>query len=130
MRRGMVPPPDPNERSGAKAVTSPQGRPRWNDQWSSLASRDNDGIHRHLRHYFDRRGMEASFRQRPHADSEWLQRQRPRSSQRPSDEELKLKYSASAPSLSSGSRHGGGSRSDGGNSVHTEDPLDVKHRHH
>lgn len=128
MRRGMVPPPDPNERTGAKAATSPQGRPRWNDQWSSLASRDNDAIHRHLRHYFDQRGMEASFRMRPHVDSEWLQRQPPRSSQRPSDEQLRLKHSVSAPSLGAGgAARGGGAASVAG--ADEEDPLDVSLRH-
>merc|ERR1712032_426994 len=61
--------------------------------------------------------MEASFRMRPHVDSDSLRRQRPRSSGRPSNEELWLKHSASAPgALGHGPRPG-------------DDPLDVRFRH-
>lgn len=125
VRRGMAPPPDPNEREKSISPQQQQHRPKWDQQWSSLASRDNNGLHQHLRHYFDRRGMEASFRMRPHVDSEWLQRQRPRSSQRPSNQEAALKHSKSAPAVASGSRPRGG---EGGRQA-AEDPLDVKFRH-
>mmetsp|Transcript_4401 Transcript_4401/g.10669 ORF Transcript_4401/g.10669 Transcript_4401/m.10669 type:complete len:458 (-) Transcript_4401:143-1516(-) len=95
-----------------------ESRPLWNEQWSQLASTDNDGIHPHLRHYFDRRGMEASFRLRPSVDSVWLRQQRPRTPQRPSVKDLLLKHSASAPTLPAASAaHDGNS-----------DPLDVKLR--
>jgi len=95
-------------------------RSPWNEQWSQVASSDNDGIHPHLRHYFDRRGLEASFRQRPSVDSGWLKQQRPRTPQRPSTKDLMLKHSASAPSLP------------GVNPTYDDDdepdPLDVKLR--
>merc|ERR1719382_150436 len=93
-----------------------ESRPSWNEQWSQLASTDNDGIHPHLRHYFDRRGMEASFRLRPSVESKWLQQQRPRTPQRPSTKDLLLKHSTSAPTLK------------GASPAHQEeeDPLDVR----
>lgn len=43
-------------------------RPPWVGHWWKQASTDNDAIHPYLRHYFDRRGLETSYRTRPEID--------------------------------------------------------------
>lgn len=63
----------------------------WLDCWSQLGSSDNDSLHPLLRHYFDQRGIESSYRQRPTADHPWLQTQPLRTPQRPSARTLKTK---------------------------------------
>eukprot|EP00930_Biecheleria_cincta_P022829 TRINITY_DN16595_c0_g1_i4.p1 TRINITY_DN16595_c0_g1~~TRINITY_DN16595_c0_g1_i4.p1 ORF type:complete len:396 (+),score=52.64 TRINITY_DN16595_c0_g1_i4:28-1188(+) len=72
----------------------------WHEQ---VASVDNDGVHPFLRHYFDRRGLEASYRQRPHMDHSWLQKMKPRTPGRPSTRErlAKILRGSSEPSLPS-----------------------------
>lgn len=72
---------------------------QWNAAWNSSASTDNDGLHPHLRHYFDKRGLEASYKQRPHCDHQWLKGMRPRTPGRPSTRDKLLKWSTSAPEL-------------------------------
>ncbi|CAK9056748.1 unnamed protein product [Durusdinium trenchii] len=63
----------------------------WLDCWSQTGSSDNDSLHPLLRHYFDHRGIESSYRQRPTADHPWLQTIPPRTPQRPSARTLKKK---------------------------------------
>lgn len=43
-------------------------RPPWVEHWWKSATTDNDALHPYLRHYFDRRGVEASYRTRPEID--------------------------------------------------------------
>lgn len=100
-------------------------RPPWDDMWNSLPSSDNPGIHPHLRHYFDRRGLEASFRMRPHVDSPSLRRLRPRTPGNPELRELVLKFSSSAPTLSTTSSGGG---CGGAFAFANDAALDVKER--
>lgn len=71
----------------------------WNSTFGSLASTDNDGLHPHLRHYFDRRGLEATYKMRPHCDHKWLQALPPRTPGRPSTREKLLRWSSSEPAL-------------------------------
>jgi len=92
----------------------------WVDSWNQTASVNNDILHPHLRHYFDRRGIEASYRQRPHIDHESCRRLRPRTPQRPPIRDMLMKYSLSDSSLMSS-----GSSAAPGRGV---DKLDVKHR--
>eukprot|EP00439_Symbiodinium_sp_Y106_P034946 s1123_g4.t1 len=61
----------------------------WLDCWGQIGSTDNDALHPHLRHMFDKRGIESSYRQRPTADHPWLQTLPPRTPQRPSPRTLK-----------------------------------------
>lgn len=92
---------------------------RWDSTFWASASTDNDGLHPHLRHYFDRRGLEASYRMRPHCDHKWLQALPPRTPGRPSSREMLLRGSSSEPALGSGTslaRRG------------SDDKLDVKAR--
>merc|ERR1719188_81802 len=86
-----------------KSSVSAKERPPWLDSWYQKASTDNDGIHPHLRHYFDRRGMESTFRQRPQLDHPSTRHIKPRSPGRPSTPEKLAKWTktASAPSLQS-----------------------------
>lgn len=63
----------------------------WLDCWAQSGSSDNDSLHPLLRHYFDHRGIESSYRQRPTADHPWLQTLPPRTPQRPSARTLKTK---------------------------------------
>jgi len=90
----------------------------WNRTFGSLASTDNDGLHPHLRHYFDRRGLEATYKMRPHCDHKWLQALPPRSPDRPSTQEKLLRRSSSEPALGGSSL----TRKTG------DDKLDVKAR--
>jgi len=75
-------------------------KPAWLDTWYQKPSTDNDGIHPHLRHYFDQRGMEATFRQRPQLDHPSAKNIKPRSPGRPPTAEKILKWrSSSEPTL-------------------------------
>lgn len=70
----------------------------WISTHSQSASVDNVILHPHLRHYFDRRGLEASYRQRPHVDHVWLRSLRPRTPGGPTTAE-KLQRWKSEPTL-------------------------------
>lgn len=89
----------PLQREDSRNMTDTTSRTAWIDAWSQLASRDNAGIHPHLRHYFDRRGLEASFRQRPTCDSPWNRSIRPRTPQKPAPGEVLMRHSQSLPSM-------------------------------
>lgn len=126
VRRGMRHLTDQNRGNGrplggsASAGTSPAiHRSEWSNVWGQTASVNNDVLHPYLRHYFDRRGLEASYRQRPHIDHESCRRLRPRTPQRPSVGDLLLRHSTSEPSLASAGGTISGS---------TMDKLDVKNR--
>lgn len=83
---------------------------QWCDSHHRNVTDDNPGLHPHLRHYFDRRGLESSYRQRPHLENE-PKVHRPRTPQRPSTREKILKWrSLSEPQLT--------------------DEMDVSNRHH
>mmetsp|Transcript_8232 Transcript_8232/g.18404 ORF Transcript_8232/g.18404 Transcript_8232/m.18404 type:complete len:368 (+) Transcript_8232:192-1295(+) len=70
----------------------------WNDAFHNTVDVDNDGLHPFLRHYFDRRGVEASFRTRPHVSKcDW--RTKVRTPGRPPTRDRILKWSVSEPSL-------------------------------
>lgn len=112
---------------GPESPKSPKARAPWNDMASSLASRDNVQLHKHLRHYFDRRGFEGSFRTRPHTDCEWLQKQRPRTPT-VTAEDLAMRWTRSEPSLGPGSP-GSPARGGGQRGKDEMDPLDVALRH-
>eukprot|EP00440_Ansanella_granifera_P019365 gb/GFBE01021037.1/.p1 GENE.gb/GFBE01021037.1/~~gb/GFBE01021037.1/.p1 ORF type:complete len:390 (+),score=53.62 gb/GFBE01021037.1/:1-1170(+) len=66
----------------------------WLGSHEQCASVDNDGLHPHLRHYFDQRGIESTYRQRPHIDHPWDQMRKPRTPERPPDRELHRKILA------------------------------------
>jgi hypothetical protein len=80
-----------------------KSRQPWISTWEQTVSLDNEALHPHLRHYFDRRGLESSYRNRPEVDRV-TKRLRCRTPTRPStrDRILKFRSSASEPSLSSG----------------------------
>jgi len=104
VRRELRPKPALPFRSSVDDEAPTDGREPWMEAWGSTASTDNDGLHPHLRHYFGNRGMEASYRQRPHIDCKWLQEMKPRTPGRPSTKEkLERWRSASEPALSSAS---------------------------
>lgn len=75
-----------------------RGQRVWCSTFSQNCSSDNDLLHPHLRHYFDRRGIESSYRQRPHVDkvAPYL---RPRTPLRPTTRELVLRHSVSEPDV-------------------------------
>lgn len=99
--------------SGPDTQTEP-----WNHAFGSMASTDNDGLHPHLRHYFDRRGIESTYKMRPHCDHKWLQALPARTPGRPSTREKLLRLSSSEPAL------GGSLLTHKG----SDDKLDVKAR--
>mmetsp|Transcript_36422 Transcript_36422/g.64799 ORF Transcript_36422/g.64799 Transcript_36422/m.64799 type:complete len:476 (-) Transcript_36422:247-1674(-) len=88
--------------------TSMQTRRPWAPSHHLSISVDNDQLHPHLRHYFDRRGLEAGYRNRP-AVAVVTQTLRPRTPQRPSTREKILKFrSESMPAMMPGAeRHTG-----------------------
>mmetsp|Transcript_77981 Transcript_77981/g.253000 ORF Transcript_77981/g.253000 Transcript_77981/m.253000 type:complete len:427 (+) Transcript_77981:166-1446(+) len=104
--------PKKNPVMGSQQLGGSSGSEAWIENWSQMASTDNDIMHPHLRHYFDRRGYEASFRQRPTCDSPWNRSMQPRSPRRPTNQELIMRHSQSLPTLGSVE----------------QDPLDVKMR--
>mmetsp|Transcript_65147 Transcript_65147/g.121436 ORF Transcript_65147/g.121436 Transcript_65147/m.121436 type:complete len:387 (-) Transcript_65147:43-1203(-) len=74
----------------------------WSDAFHHTVDVDNDKLHPMLRHYFDCRGLEASFRTRPHVSkSDW--RTKVRTPRRPPTRDRILKWSVSEPSLLSSS---------------------------
>lgn len=101
VRREFRPRP-PQFRGDEPDVATSPGGTQWIESWGSTASTDNDKLHPFLRHYFSNRGMEASYRARPHLDCPWLQSMKPRTPGRPSTREKLMKWqSASEPSLGS-----------------------------
>lgn len=56
-----------NDRRSPSSVQSPQNgkRPAWVNDWWKTVTTDNEALHPHHRHYFDRRGLETSYRKRP-----------------------------------------------------------------
>lgn len=80
---------------------------RWcAEHWQSVTV-DNPLLHPHFRHYFDRRGLEASYRTRPNLDRV-TKRDRPRTPQKPSTDDLLRKFSSSAPQLEGVYKEDGG----------------------
>lgn len=77
-----------------------EGRKDWQYNWALTASVDNNILHKNLRHYFDQRGLESSFRNRPHIDCDWLRGHRSSQPAQPDRREKLMKWTASAPSLS------------------------------
>mmetsp|Transcript_8377 Transcript_8377/g.19730 ORF Transcript_8377/g.19730 Transcript_8377/m.19730 type:complete len:381 (-) Transcript_8377:76-1218(-) len=74
----------------------------WTDAFHNTVDVDNDKLHPMLRHYFDCRGVESSFRTRPHVSkSDW--RTKVRTPRRPPTRDRILKWSVSEPSLLSSS---------------------------
>jgi len=71
----------------------------WRSWHHQDASVDNTGLHPHLRHYFDRRGLEASYRQRPHIDHPSLQTMKPRTPGRVIMERMKSEPTLKSPSI-------------------------------
>lgn len=76
------------------------GQKPWDRTHTSMASTDNVALHPFLRHYFDSRGLEASYRMRPHVDHETLRKLPKRTSGRPPTAEKLARWS-SEPSLPS-----------------------------
>lgn len=76
------------------------------EHWQTVTV-DNPLLHPHFRHYFDRRGLEASYRTRPNLDKV-TKRDRPRTPQKPSTDDLLRKFSASAPHLEGVYKEDGG----------------------
>jgi len=100
-----------------------QARKTWVETHHQTVSPDNEALHPHLRTYFDRRGLEACYRQRPHIDRD-TKKLRPRTPQRPSTREKIMRFkSLSEPSLQ-GSSVMSGQSSDG-----EEEEMGVEGRH-
>lgn len=78
------------------------GQRPWVDNFARNVTSDNDVLQPRLRHYFDRRGWEGSYRQRPGEAS--LTLRHPRTT--PREKRDPLQSSVSLPSLSSTSRFG------------------------
>lgn len=76
----------------------------WNRAYSQTASSDNTGLHPYLRHYFDQRGLEATYRQRPHVDGDYMRKLQRRAHGRPSTREKMLRWSKSDSALASASQ--------------------------
>lgn len=68
------------------------------DRFDLSCSVDNDLLHPHLRHYFDRRGIKSGYKNRPHVDKV-TPKLRPRTPERPSTREKILRYYASDSAL-------------------------------
>merc|ERR1711957_1163821 len=80
-------------------TSSRDGRKPWVDSFWQTADIDNDNLHPHLRHYFDRRGVEASYRRRPILDKN-TPKLRPRTAKHKGFVYTAPSLSASSPSLS------------------------------
>lgn len=89
----------PDQRFADEGKTSPGTKP-WDYTHTSLASTDNRDLHPFLRHYFDTRGLEASYRLRPHVDHEVFRQQPKRPFGRPPTAQKLARWN-SEPSLSS-----------------------------
>jgi len=71
---------------------------QWINGWEKSCSEDNPMLHPHLRHYFDRRGLEASYRMRPFINA-CTPVMRPRTPRRPSTREKIMRVCASEPKI-------------------------------
>lgn len=117
--------PKPTRRSAARSVAPMKDREPWCDLLTTVSC-DNDLLHPHLRHYFDRRGLEASYQNRPRLDK-ITRRLRPRTPQRPTTREKILKFRSISESTLS--------QADGTTSrvldleEEQEDLLDIQGRH-
>lgn len=87
--------------SGCLEVKNEEREKRWVGGFAVTCSSDNDKLNPMLRHYFDRRGLESSYRERPDVDKV-TPKLRPRTPQRPSTPERLLRFYASDPALGSG----------------------------
>lgn len=101
-------------------------RRSWVDTHHQTVSPDNEALHPHLRSYFDRRGLESCYRQRPHVNAT-TKLFPPRTPQRPSTREkiMRFRTSLSEPSLASGSIMSNSNQSEGTE----EEPMGVEGRH-
>jgi hypothetical protein len=99
-RPGLKPPPVDPRAPDLKMPPAFKARHEWDHTHTSMASTDNVRLHPLNRHYFDRRGAEASYRARPHVDHATLRAQKPRTPGRPSTRERMMRYCASEPSMS------------------------------
>lgn len=117
---------DGDHTSLGKAFKAPahlQARRPWVETHEQTVSGDNEALHPHLRSYFDRRGLESCYRQRPNVDAT-TKRMRPRTPQRPTTREKILRFrSLSEPSLQDSSVMSGGSSGQ-------EEELGAEGRHH
>jgi len=77
--------------SGNLEVYLEERERNWENKAHLTCSVDNDSLHPHMRHYFDRRGLEASYRTRPHIDKV-APRLPPRTPGRPSTREKILRH--------------------------------------
>jgi len=84
-------------------------RPEWVESWSVTASLDNSGIHKHLRHYFDRRGLPSTYRAKP-ALLPFIDDLQPRSRPSTSERAWAMRTSQSMPSFKSASSPDGTAR--------------------
>lgn len=94
---------DPKKK--AKGFAPPEhlkSRRSWVETHEQTVSGDNESLHPHLRSYFDRRGLESCYRQRPHVDAV-TPVFKPRTPGRPSTRELLMRWTVSEPSLATGS---------------------------
>lgn len=80
-----------------------KARKSWVQTHHQTVSPDNEALHPHLRSYFDRRGLESCYREKPMVDQS-TKKLRPRTPQRPTTRERLLKFSQSEPSLTQDSR--------------------------
>jgi hypothetical protein len=117
----------PSETRGARGSDSNLGKAKpfklpehlasrrnWVDTHHQTVSPDNEALHPHLRSYFDRRGLESCYRQRPHVNAT-TKLFPPRTPQRPSTREkiMRFRTSLSEPSLASGSIMSNSNQSEG-----------------
>jgi len=97
---------DPKKMAQAAAFNQPEhlkSRRTWTETHHQTVSGDNEALHPHLRSYFDRRGLESCYRQRPNIDKT-SKKLRPRTPGRPSTREKIMRFrSTSEPSLGQGS---------------------------
>lgn len=102
----------PPNRKAPQASPQPsisiQSRRPWAQTHHLTVSVDNDQLHPHLRHYFDRKGLEAGYRNRP-VVAMVSPNLRPRTPKRPTTREKILKFrSSSEPVMMPGAeRHRG-----------------------
>lgn len=113
-----------------------KSRRPWHETHHQTVSPDNEGLHPHLRSYFDRRGLESCYRQRPQIDKSMSFKMRPRTPQRPTTREKIMKYkSLSEPSLGGGDseegaegRHRGGIHWGARCQMYNSDAIKIKPR--
>jgi len=125
MRQDVKPKPGMMEgRSGCAPPEHLKARMPWVDSFWQTPSVDNDNLHPHLRHFFDRRGLESSYRQRPWVDAT-TKRMRPRTGQRPTTREKIMRYR----SISEGSLGQGSVMSTQSSNHDEEEQIGVEGRH-